>query len=146
MEELISKQSVLKMQRRFMEYDETGCGVPCQVVKVEDINNLPTIKDSESYFVENAKKCQSSEAILNWYRNLYYKENSNTERSIVANAINEVFANRNAERCGEWIETDYKPYMYRKCSLCGRRIELANVSNHLYCPQCGAKMKEAKNE
>ena len=29
--------------------------------------------------------------ILNWYRNLYYKEPSNTERGIIANAINDLF-------------------------------------------------------
>lgn len=29
--------------------------------------------------------------ILNWYRNLYYKEASNTERGIMANAINDLF-------------------------------------------------------
>lgn len=29
--------------------------------------------------------------ILNWYRNLYYKEPSNTERGIMANAINNLF-------------------------------------------------------
>lgn len=29
--------------------------------------------------------------ILNWYRNLYYKEPSNTERGIMANAIGDLF-------------------------------------------------------
>ena len=29
--------------------------------------------------------------ILNWYRNLYYKEPSNTEQGIMANAINDLF-------------------------------------------------------
>jgi hypothetical protein len=29
--------------------------------------------------------------ILNWYRNLYYKEASNTERGIMTNAINDLF-------------------------------------------------------
>lgn len=29
--------------------------------------------------------------ILNWYRNLYYTEPSNTERGIMANAINDLF-------------------------------------------------------
>ena len=30
-------------------------------------------------------------AILNWYRNLYYKEPSHTERGIMALAINDLF-------------------------------------------------------
>lgn len=29
--------------------------------------------------------------ILNWYRNLYYKEPNNTEKGIVSNAINDLF-------------------------------------------------------
>lgn len=29
--------------------------------------------------------------IINWYRNLYYKEPSNTEQGIMANAINDLF-------------------------------------------------------
>ena len=29
--------------------------------------------------------------ILNWYRNLYYAEGNETERGIVANAINDLF-------------------------------------------------------
>lgn len=29
--------------------------------------------------------------ILNWYRNLYYKEPINTEQRIMANAINDLF-------------------------------------------------------
>lgn len=45
----------------------------------------------EEQFVEGAKECSSPENILNWYRNLYYKEEQNTERRIVAEAINEFF-------------------------------------------------------
>lgn len=29
--------------------------------------------------------------ILNWYRNLYYREPANTERGIMADAINDLF-------------------------------------------------------
>lgn len=32
--------------------------------------------------------------ILNWYRNLYYKEAANTERRIVAEAINDLLVQR----------------------------------------------------
>ena len=45
----------------------------------------------EEYFVEGAKECSSPEDILNWYRNLYYKEGQNTERRIIAEAINDYF-------------------------------------------------------
>ena len=45
----------------------------------------------EEYFVEDAEKCHSSEDILNWYRNLYYKAAQHTERRIMAEAINNYF-------------------------------------------------------
>lgn len=48
----------------------------------------------EEYFIEGVEKCDSPEDILNWYRNLYYKESENTERRIVAEAINEIFTKR----------------------------------------------------
>lgn len=48
----------------------------------------------EEYFVKGAKECSSPEDILNWYRNLYYKEEQNTERRIVAEAINEFFVKK----------------------------------------------------
>lgn len=52
----------------------------------------PLSKDFlEEYFVKGAEKCNSPEDVLNWYRNLYYKEDENTKRRIVAEAINEFF-------------------------------------------------------
>lgn len=45
----------------------------------------------EEHFVKGAEKCDSPEDILNWYRNLYYKEDENSERRIVAEAINKFF-------------------------------------------------------
>lgn len=45
----------------------------------------------EEHFVKGAKECSSPEDILNWYRNLYYKEEQNTERRIVAEALHEFF-------------------------------------------------------
>lgn len=35
--------------------------------------------------------------ILNWYRNLYYKEGNNTERGIMANVINNLFMEMQAK-------------------------------------------------
>ena len=45
----------------------------------------------EEHFVKGAEKCHSPEDILNWYRNLYYKEDENTERRIMAEAIDNYF-------------------------------------------------------
>ena len=39
---------------------------------------------------------------------------------------------------GRWIDTDYKPDIYCKCSVCGRRVYAYDDYN--YCPRCGAKM------
>lgn len=47
----------------------------------------------EKKFVEEIKNYNMTDPleILNWYRNFYYKENNDTERNIVAWAINELF-------------------------------------------------------
>ena len=42
------------------------------------------------------------------------------------------------EKHGKWIETEYKPHVYCKCSLCGHREKINDKSN--YRPNCGAKM------
>lgn len=48
----------------------------------------------EEHFVKGAEKCGSPEDILNWYHNLYYKENENSERRIIAEALNEFFVKK----------------------------------------------------
>ena len=49
--------------------------------------------DLEQWFVDgcNNPKIDSNGKILNWYRNLYYKENEGTERRIIAEALNGLF-------------------------------------------------------
>lgn len=44
-------------------------------------------------FVEEVKKYNMTDPleVLNWYRNLYYKEGNHTEHGIVAEAINNLF-------------------------------------------------------
>ena len=51
----------------------------------------------DRYFVEEVKKYNITDPleILNWYRNLYCKENGNTERGIMAIAINDLFMTYN---------------------------------------------------
>lgn len=48
----------------------------------------------EEHFVKGANECSSPEDILNWYRNLYYKEEQDTERRIMAEALNEFFVKK----------------------------------------------------
>ena len=47
----------------------------------------------DKYFVEEVKKHNMTDPleILNWYRNLNYKEGNHTERGIMAIAINDLF-------------------------------------------------------
>ena len=49
--------------------------------------------DAENYFVREVREYNITDPleILNWYRNLYYTENNNTERGIMARAINDLF-------------------------------------------------------
>ena len=50
---------------------------------------------------------------------------------------------RDAVKHGRWINTDYKPGTYCKCSVCGRRIYAYEDCN--YCPNCGADMRGEEN-
>lgn len=52
----------------------------------------------EKHFVESIKPEDSSVDILNWYRNLYYKEEPDTERGIMARAINNLFISFNIKK------------------------------------------------
>lgn len=46
----------------------------------------------DKWFVDGVHKLEPKDApnILNWYRNLYYKEELTTERGIVADALNDI--------------------------------------------------------
>lgn len=44
---------------------------------------------NEEIFVKGCKG-QNSEDILNWYRNLYFHENDDTEKKIMADAVNDI--------------------------------------------------------
>ena len=47
----------------------------------------------EQHFVDGVKEYNVTDPleILNWYRNLYYKEEADTERRLMAEAINDLF-------------------------------------------------------
>ena len=47
--------------------------------------------NSNEYFVKGCDKLDGCMNILNWYRNLYYQDEPNTEHGIMARAINELF-------------------------------------------------------
>lgn len=51
------------------------------------------MKELDKYFVEEVKAAHMTDPleILNWYRNLYYKESNNTEHGVMAKAINDLF-------------------------------------------------------
>ena len=74
--------------------DENICDDECFNIPVRFIPSdcktfIDGVKPEDDYF-----------KILNWYRNLNYKEGNNTERGIMANAINDLFMdlkNRKAE-------------------------------------------------
>lgn len=83
----------------------------------------------EEYFIEGVKTHDHPEDILNWYRNLYYKENAGTERRIMAEAINYYFVDvhpfelrrvkkASAETIGDYIfhelHKNEKEYLYKE--------------------------------
>lgn len=83
--------------------------------------------------------------ILNWYRNLYYKEDANTERGLMATTINNLFMSMIAEQETEWIESVCgfiavcEDNYY--CSNCGNKVRFCTK----YCSRCGKLMKENEN-
>lgn len=78
------------------DYPDAKC------IKYKDESVKDTINDGlcevnymepEKYFAEQVEKYNMIDPleILNWYRNLYYKENVGTEHRIMAEAINNLF-------------------------------------------------------
>ena len=53
------------------------------------------IKGENSFVREVYKNNMKPLDILNWYRNLYYKEGNDTERGVMAMAINDLFMSMN---------------------------------------------------
>ena len=63
---------------------------PDYVVNVDKGTVTPTTKE-DTYFVDNIKPSMSCWDILNWYRNLYYKEPKDSEQGTMAWAIDDCF-------------------------------------------------------
>lgn len=57
----------------------------------------------ENYFVQAVEEYNMIKPleILNWYRNLYYKEEVQTEHIIMAEAINDLFMEYKDVFCGD---------------------------------------------
>lgn len=96
------------------------------------------------------KDIQGVLEILNWYRNLYHKEELNTERGVMALTINSLFMKYDIKPKlrASWInsypEKEPNPlFMYGTCSNCGFEQSISNKLK--YCPQCGAEMYDAKD-
>ena len=91
------------------------------------------------------KDIQGVLEILNWYRNLYHKEELNTERGVMALTINSLFMKYSIvpKKTARWInsypEIEPNPmFMYGICSNCGFEQSISDKLK--YCPQCGAEM------
>ena len=70
------------------------------LLKVENMNEKQiqklvaeelAVKGENDFVKEVYKHNMKSLDILNWYRNLYYKEGNDTERGVMAMAINDLF-------------------------------------------------------
>lgn len=57
----------------------------------ESESTIHYIETDSKTFVDGVKETDDYFTILNWYRNLNYKEEPNTERGIMARAINDLF-------------------------------------------------------
>ena len=91
--------------------------------------------------------------ILNWYRNLYYKEGNNTERGIMANAINDLFMSlrdSDKKQIAMAVKSDGDDeqdwvYCPRCFEMIGDNEWMYDVfyynKDHVYCQYCGQKLK-----
>lgn len=105
------------------------------------------------YFVSNVKKSDSYAEILNWYRNLYYTENDNTERGIVTRAINDLFMSlkdSDKKQIPMVVKSDgddESDYVYcpRCLEMIGNNESMYDTfydrENHVYCEYCGQKLR-----
>lgn len=68
------------------------------------------------------------------------------EQKKVFDTIIDVQPTVDAERHGRWIWHDVNgvAFYVKECSVCGYDHALSN--NYLYCPNCGAKMDESKEQ
>ena len=92
--------------------------------------------------------------ILNWYRNLYYKEGSNTERGIMAIAINDLFMSlreSDTKQIAMAVKSDGNDeqdwvYCPRCFEMIGNNESMYDMfyerKNHVYCEYCGQRLKE----
>ena len=121
---------------------------------MEIVNNMTAeekqkvLELCENDFVKEIidKDIQGVLEILNWYRNLYHKEELNTERGVMALTINSLFMKYNIvpKKTARWISSypskEKNPmFMYGICSNCGLEQALSNKLR--YCPKCGSVME-----
>ena len=108
---------------------------------------------SEKHFIEGCenlrKRGEGSDEILNWYRNLYYKEEPNTERRIVAEALNDILPElvslREKQTPKKPINKtlEYDGY-YGRCPDCNRVIY--DYKDRHRCYNCGQALDWSDTE
>lgn len=105
---------------------------------------------SDKHFIEGCenlrKKGEGSDEILNWYRNLYYKENLDTERGIVAMALNDILpelASLREKQIPKKPYSDNDNGIYEKdcCPTCHRSL----FPNDHHC-KCGQALDWSDEE
>ena len=69
---------------------------------------------TDKEFIKDTKEMTTVE-ILNYFRNLYYNDGNNTERGIVANAINDLIATKKIPPC-DIGDVFYRPLIYKGCT------------------------------
>ena len=110
--------------------------------------------ENGQYFASSINKNDSYMDILNWYRNLYHTENDNTERGIMARAINDLFMGLKdseekqipmAVRPEGDDESDWV-YCPRCLEIIGCNESIYDLfrgrKNNVFCEYCGQKLKE----
>lgn len=108
---------------------------------------------SEKHFIEGCenlwKEGKGSVEILNWYRNLYYKEEPDTERKTVADALNDILPEltklREKQMPKKTTKRQYVPngtLIYGHCPIC----DCFTKNFFKYCRNCGQALDWSDTE
>lgn len=101
---------------------------------------------NDKYFVEGCEhlreKGEGSDEILNWYRNLYYKEELNTERGIVAMALNDILPELVSLR---EKQTPKKPIKKNPICYAQTKDGTEFIAYDYFCPDCNKQIKATEH-
>lgn len=117
-------------------YVASGYCHPANVAR--ELEKLPSVKPAE--IKEPCEDCISRQAVIELAKKGALISNRNYES--VCKAINALPPVTPQSKTGYWIDKHIRGSIEPYCSVCGDSVD--TIYHYNYCPNCGAKMKEAE--